>query len=476
MAGKLPLYEALVSHAKQHTSSFHVPGHKSGQAFPNEAAEFFRKILHIDLTEITGMDDLHAPEGIIEEAQQLTAELYGVRKSFFLVGGSTAGNLAMIAASCERGDLVFVQRNCHKSIFHALQLAGVKPVFLYPEIDEDTQTPVGLVRETLQEAIKQYPQAKALVLTYPSYYGLANDISELISLAHKHELTVLVDEAHGAHFVIGEPFPRSAVSMGADLVVQSAHKTLPAMTMASFLHLNSERVNEEKLVYYLQVFQSSSPSYPIMASLDIARYYLQSFIENNKKEAVIQEIQCFKEELVNIGYQVVKPKHDAVRHDPLKVILQADASGYELQQALEAENIFTELADPLNVLLVLPLDEIKQKEEILSRFKQAMLSLNQSMNQKASYTVKQPKQSVAALMLSYNDIQAKTKYRLPFKQAIGAICAEMIVPYPPGVALLMPGEMIELPHIEQIHQLKEMGARFQNGEELWNEGILVVRD
>ena len=288
-----PLYEALLQHAQKKTISFHVPGHKDGQVFQTEVASIFQPLLSIDLTELTGLDDLHSPDGPILEAEKLLADLYQVKESYFLVNGSTAGNLAMIMAACDEDQIVLVQRNCHKSVLHAIQLAKAKPIFLEPEYKTDWKIAASVHYDTVKKALQLYPEAKALILTYPNYYGIAYDIKAMVGLAHQQDIPVLVDEAHGAHFIIGKPFPPSSAALGADIVVQSAHKTLPAMTMGSYLHFNSKLIDVNKVKDYLHIFQSSSPSYPIMASLDLARGYLAGY-DSNDLTYLLTEVSEFK--------------------------------------------------------------------------------------------------------------------------------------------------------------------------------------
>jgi arginine/lysine/ornithine decarboxylase len=316
-----PLYDALMRHKEQKPVSFHVPGHKNGQIFNEKARLVFESILTIDMTEISGLDDLHSPDGPILEAEQLLAELYQVKSSYFLVNGSTVGNLAMILATCEKSDVVLVQRNCHKSVLHGLMLAEVEPVFIAPEIDEEWGLAGGVRLKDLQEALQAYPQTKAIILTHPTYHGQSNELTEIVSIAHKKNIPVLVDEAHGAHFILGSPFPESAIKAGADVVVHSAHKTLPAMTMGSYLHVNSELINENRVAFYLQMLQSSSPSYPIMASLDLARAYLASFSAENK-EILLKKISSFRDELKQIkDIDVMEGTND--RLDPLKITIRS---------------------------------------------------------------------------------------------------------------------------------------------------------
>jgi arginine/lysine/ornithine decarboxylase len=258
----------------------------------------------------------------------------------------------MVMTVCEEDSFVLVQRNCHKSILNALKFAQVHPIFIEPEFDDVWKIAVGVSLQTVREAIELYPNAKAVILTYPNYYGMVNDLKGIVTLAHQHHIPVLVDEAHGAHFILGDSFPTSAVQLGADLVVQSAHKTLPAMTMGSYLHFNSKVIQIDNVIDYLRIFQSSSPSYPIMASLDLARNYLATYSRKDI-DYLLKEIHHFKEELSEIpGIRVLK-----YTGDPLKVTIQSvcGLSGFTLQRKMEELGVFTELADPNNVLFVLPL-------------------------------------------------------------------------------------------------------------------------
>ena len=262
---KTPLFDQLMKHHEGNPISFHVPGHKYGQVFPEKGRNYFSDILKMDATEITGLDDLHSAEGVILEAEKLLADLYRTQRSFFLVNGSTVGNLAMTLSTIKEDEIVLVQRNSHKSIMNGIKLANARPVFISPEYDLDYRVAGGLSYESVKSALIQYPNARAIILTYPNYYGMTVDLKSIIDLAHAHNIPVLVDEAHGVHFIAGDYFPPSAVELGADIVVQSAHKTLPAMTMGAFLHYQSRLVSSSNLQFYLQALQSSSPSYPLMA-------------------------------------------------------------------------------------------------------------------------------------------------------------------------------------------------------------------
>lgn len=475
---KTPLYNQLVLHKEKKSISLHVPGHKSGSLIPVEKAEVYKELLKIDVTELTGLDDLHSPEGVILEAEQLLAKLYGVKKSFFLVNGSTVGNLAMMLSAVDENDLILVQRNCHKSILNGLQLAKANPIFLSPEYDEEWMVAGGISFETVEAAIRRFPKAKAIILTYPNYYGMVYDLKRIINLAHAHQIPVLIDEAHGAHLIAGELFPASSVELGADLVVQSAHKTLPAMTMGSFLHFNSELVPLSAIKQHLQMLQSSSPSYPIMASLDIARSYLGTY---NGEDAhyLRNEIRQFRGALAKIqGIRILPFPNNY--GDFLKVTVQSTCSltGYELQKRLEQQGVYSELADPINVLFILPL--LKRNSpfpfaEIVDRIELALKGTTKHKQKPPPERLDYKRTTLSKPAMSYQEMNKHDVKKASLLEAIGKVAAEMITPYPPGIPLLFPGEIITAEDIKQIRLLLAKGARFQGGESLRDgEGFIQI--
>jgi arginine/lysine/ornithine decarboxylase len=466
---KIPLYEALFEHANNNPISFHVPGHKNGMIF---SKKYFEQILKIDATELSGLDDLHSPEGPILEAESLLANLYGVKNSFFLINGSTAGNLAMVMAACEEDDIVIVQRNCHKSILNALKLGKVTPIFLEPEYDHYWKIAAGVHIQTVKEAVTTYPNAKALILTYPNYYGNTYDLKEMIGYAHHFHIPVLVDEAHGAHFILGEPFPPTAAQLGADLVVQSAHKTLPAMTMGSFLHYNSGLIDLQRILEYLHIFQSSSPSYPIMASLDLARNYLASYTSNDV-QFLLQQIKMFKNGLNEIpGIRVLSYGDGG---DPLKVTIQSTSgqSGFDLQKKLEAFGIFTELADPYNVLFILPLLKGGQSypfQEVLAKIRMALKDMIEMPIIKADPP---SNKRISSLAVGYKEMKKFESIEIPISESVNRVAAETVIPYPPGIPLLLQGEKITQDRVENLRQLLQTKAKFQGGS-LLKQNMLIV--
>nr|WP_206701065.1 MULTISPECIES: aminotransferase class I/II-fold pyridoxal phosphate-dependent enzyme [Lysinibacillus] len=474
MQKKKPIIEGLERFRQQQNISFHVPGHKHGEL--SHLPQAFKDVMRYDVTELSGLDDLHYPEEMILEAEHLLADTYGAMKSFFLVGGSTVGNLAMIYATCQKGDTIIVQRNAHKSIFHAIELVGAKPIFVSPIWDERTLTATHVTFLDLKEAVENYSEAKAVVLTYPTYYGVtSNEIQQQITYCHEKGIPVLVDEAHGAHFQACSLFQPSALSLGADVVVQSAHKTLPAMTMASFMHVRSELIGADKIHHYLRMLQSSSPSYVLLASLDDARYYVQTYMESDGAY-IIEKRNQWIEALRSIS------SLDVIEvDDPLKLLLRVKGySGFQLQEALEAKQVYGELADRNQVLFILPL--LKQGHtypfaEIRVRIKEAvtlLLEAAKTDNIKASQTAYKFVQ-LTEPVYTFDEMASLNKEWLPYMRTIGRISASMIIPYPPGIPLLVPGERITVAKLSQLEELLAAGATFQGNHRLTEKMIQVIK-
>lgn len=466
-----PLVKRLVKFQEAAPVSFHVPGHKNGtlSGLPTD----LRMALSYDLTELEGLDDLHQPQDVIREAEQKLAELYGSDRSFFLVNGSTVGNLAMVYATCGEGEKVIVQRNAHKSIFNAIELTRATPVFITPEWDDATRTVGTVTAEQIEKALEIYPDTKAVILTYPTYYGkTGEELAETIQLCHDKRVPVLVDEAHGAHFVIGEPFPHSALALGADVVVHSAHKTLPAMTMASFLHVQSEFIAPERIAHYLQMLQSSSPSYLLMASLDDARAFVESYSEKDinsfseRRTSVIQRLNCI-EHLQTIDTD-----------DPLKLMVRIEGySGFTIQKELDAVGVYAELADPYQVLFVLPLLKKEHDypfEGIAKKIELAVSRVVQSTNR--NYLLETPMVDKAISTLSYSvkELEEFESDWTPYEEAVGMVAAASITPYPPGIPLLLAGERVMESHLQSLASLLKMGAYFQGAIRVKEKQIFVV--
>lgn len=471
---KAPLYEALMERRLRGESSFHVPGHKFGAILETEQEGIYGPIMGLDYTEIEGLDDLHHPEGVILEAERLAAECFGAEESFFLVGGSTVGNLAAIATVCSRGDRILVQRNVHKSVLHGLMLAGAEAVFVQPELDPDTGLATGIAMEVLKLALSRNPQAKAVFLSNPNYYGMGMDLRPYAELVHTAGLPLLVDEAHGAHFGLHHAVPPSALSRGADVVVQSTHKMLTAMTMGAMLHVQGPRIDRARLKQRLAMLQSSSPSYPLMASLDLARRTAATAGTALMEERIpwlrhlsagIRLLTCIRQAEWNDSYDYL---------DPFKITLydrSGRLSGFQLQEQLGHRGIISEMADDRHALLACSLATDKHDLERLLLALQDIDGLLSgdgeapADNRQVQLPDEPLEAKVGAPMALDMDASchAGSVSALPLEEAIGRRSAETVIPYPPGIPLLFAGEIIRPEAANRIRQLALAGARFQGG-------------
>ncbi|MBN6187366.1 aminotransferase class I/II-fold pyridoxal phosphate-dependent enzyme [Aneurinibacillus sp. BA2021] len=470
-----PLYETLCVYAEEKNLSLHVPGHKDGSVFDGQARSHFQSILSLDATEINGLDDLHHPTGAIAQAQQLAADAFGADQTFFLIGGTTAGNLAAALTVCVPGDTILVQRNAHKSVCNGLLLAGAQPVYIVPQIEPETEVAAGIHPEQLQEALRAHPEAKAVWITNPNYYGMTQDVQALAELCHEAGIPLLVDEAHGAHLGQARGLPSSALQAGADLVVQSTHKMLPAMTMASMLHVQGERISVHRLASVLAMIQSSSPSYPLMASLDVARRYL--VMEGRRQlPHTVAKLEQHRQQL---GKQL---KHISLwherGHDPLKWVLTSRhpaLTGYRLLDMLQECGCVAEMADTKNAVLVFsiaPSDEdIAFAANAIARVDRMLCELSEG---EAHERLLPFQETLIQPAVSLQEAFYRSKERVSIEEAVGRVSAEMVIPYPPGIPLLTPGERITPAHIEAIRRIARAGGYFQGASDDRMETMFVL--
>lgn len=488
-----PLYESLLLHRSRKAVSCHVPGHKQGAAVDEEAAADYKAILSLDQTEIPGLDDLHHPEEAILHAQQLAAHAFGAEQTWFLAGGSTAGNMAMVLSVCGPGDLLLVQRDAHKSVIHALMLAGARAVFLMPEVDTAAGLSLGVSLQTVQQSLERYPEARGLLVTNPSYYGIVRELAPLAALLHRQGKLLLVDEAHGAHLGFHPALPPSAMAAGADAAVQSTHKMLTSMTMSAMLHVQGSRMPRDAVSRVLSMLQSSSPSYPLLASLDLAR-----------RQAAFEGAKLFEEPLASVLWlkqQMAKLKRLAVRsreqeraegelkiaEDPLKVLVYdrlGQLGGSEIKAQLEERGCYPELADARQVLLAFGpgsrmTDAVRIAEALNDMESRLPAEYHDGMRLSAAdEPVKgglgeEQQISVPVAFGLEQSLRPKRITHVPLKHCAGARAAELIIPYPPGIPVLYPGELITEACVRSLARLTEAGVRF-HGYDVGRQGMLPV--
>lgn len=477
---RAPLYEALERHAKRRPHSFHVPGHKMGNSFDREGKERFGSILSLDVTEISGMDDLHQPEGMIAEAQALAAEAFGAEETRFLVGGSTAGNIALIMAVCQPGEKILIQRNCHKSVYNGVILAQATPVYIVPAVDLPMGVAAVLRREDVERALHEHSDARAVFITNPTYYGMGIDLAKMAGIVHRFNIPLLVDEAHGAHYGFHPMLPRSAMQSGVDAAVQSTHKMGTAMTMSSMLHVQGSRIDRNRLYRALSMIQSSSPSYPMMASLDLARRHL--VMEGTKEiERILPELERLREGISSLAWlKMAALSANSVFStlDPFKLLLSLGTNGmtgYQLQNMLEANGMFPELADLNHVLLAASTGTISEDVDSLLMLLEGMEP--QQTDRKAEWSYQPGVHEFYFLgeqvMPIHQAIDA-AKHTVLLEEAEGKISAEMVIPYPPGIPLLVPGERIDSQALLLLGELRSGQARFHGVKDARLHTIEVI--
>jgi arginine/lysine/ornithine decarboxylase len=466
---RAPLWEALQIHQKQSQANFHVPGHKAGQAFDPDGLSRFSSILPIDLTEVGELDDLHAPTGVIKEAQTYAAELFAADKTRFLVGGTTAGILASILTVCKPNDMILVARHCHQSVFHGCLLASATVVTIPSEFDPVTGLELPLSPQKIKDLLRQYPKVKAVVVTSPTYFGVVQHTADIAKVVHAHRIPLIVDEAHGAHFGFHPSLPDRAMQTGVDVSIQSTHKMLPSLTMSSMIHVQGNKIDSSLLDYHLQMIQSSSPSYLLMASLDLTRRYM-ALHGYEMLHQLLHRLADFRTTLTQI--EAVQEQTISYLMDPLKLSLSCDGyTGHELACYLEKKGIFSELADDKKVLFVFSLGT-KQAE--LDYFVKVVNQLQRNQPKKAAEKILEVLPSRGGEIIPYAECRTRERCMVPVEKAIGKRSAVHLVPYPPGVPYVLMGETIERESIDYLLYLQALGGKIRGFEEQDGQHLVSV--
>jgi arginine/lysine/ornithine decarboxylase len=457
---RLPLVEGVLKYIKEKNVPFCMPGHKAGIGFLEtvEGKELYKNLIKTDLTEVDGLDNLHCAEGIIKESEQLLSEYYSSIKSYFLVNGSTSGNLAMIFSCFNEGDKIIVERNCHRSIFNAIIMRKLKPVYIKNKIHSKYDAPLPLDKEHFLCIVNKNKDAKGIIVTYPNYYGICLDLPYVIEIAGEYNMKVLVDAAHGAHFGTCKALPENPMKLGAHMAVMSAHKTLPSLTQTAFLHVGTD-IDISKVDFYVSAFLSTSPSYMLLCSMDYARFYIKEYGESKYEELI--KLCVFNRKKINsLGKFYILGQDDLkdlssnqdldineYTMDLTRFILNVPKgySGHKLLKYLRVNKIQAEMSDSRNVVLIFSLFN-KQKD-----FQKLYIALrNCDMDTlKVEYINLLDYDMPMSLMYPY-EIMDKKRIMLELRESEDKISAVAIVPYPPGIPIVMPGERIGLNSIAII--------------------------
>lgn len=439
------LLKQLLEYTKDNYYPMHMPGHKRNTMLLKDFHPY-----EIDITEIDGFDNLHHAEGIIKDLSERVQKLYHSRKSYLLINGSTVGILAGISACVKKNDRILMARNCHKAVYNAVILNELKPIYVYPQMDGIYGIAGGISPKKIEELLITYPDTKLVVLTSPTYEGIISDVKEIVRICHAHQVPVLVDEAHGAHLGFHKDFPENSIAAGADLVIHSIHKTLPALTQTAIMHVNGTRINEKEVEKYLGIYETSSPSYLLMAGIDQCMTLLSEQSQELFEEYTIL-LSKFYEEMKELKHlQVMRAsdyvdqnqeEHQIYGIDPSKILISVKnttITGSELSQRLLKEyKIQLEMS---SFHYALAMTSICDTKEGFDRLRDALYEIDASLMASKTHGMNLGIR-LEQVLTPYEALQKENEV-IPLAHAKGHVAANNIMVYPPGIPIVAAGEVI----------------------------------
>ncbi len=473
-----PLFNAVRKYVEDKVIQFHVPGHKQGRGI-GELREFIgEKALQMDANGMQDLDYANNPTGVIFEAEKLLASAFGAQNAYFLVNGTTAGVQAMILSACEPGDKIIIPRNAHKSTIGGIILSGAMPVYIQPEINEKLGIAMGITEENLKKAIKENPHAKAVFAVNPTYYGVVSDLKSIVRIAHRHSMAVLVDEAHGAHMMFHDEFPLTAMEVGADMSAASMHKTAGSMTQSSVLLLRSNVIAPDRVKQVLNLTYTSSASYLLMCSLDIARKQIATK-GSDMLEETLQLARWARDEINKIeglyafGKELIgTPGCNDFDETKLGVNVRGlGFTGYQMENKLRKEyNIQVEMSDIYNILAIISIgDRMEDVEALVNALKDIALKTGAKELRAATMIPQNPR-----MIVSPRDAFYAHKKVVALEDSIGEIAGEMIMSYPPGIPVVCMGERISKDIVDYIKLLKEEKCELQGTADPYVNHVRVL--
>ena len=488
---RMPFVEALEAYRKEHFVPFHTPGHKIGIEAPQLLKDWMGPALPYDLGVMYALDDLHEPEGELKEAQELTAELYGADCCWFSINGTTALIEAMIMGTVGPNETIIIPREAHRSVISGLVLSGAKPVYMDCQFDERWGIPLGVFLEDAVRTMEAHPEAKAILLVYPNYYGVGVDIVNIVKEAHKRGLIVLVDEAHGPHLPFSESLSIGAIEAGADLVAQSTHKSVGSLTQTSWLLGQGERINKRRITQMHQMLQSTSPNYIFLASLDMARHQLATAGKDLVSRTV--ELSLYlRNELHKISgvstLEYADIEERVANYDCTKVLIDAKElglTGVVFERMLRKQRIEVELVQAHHVLVLLTIGDTKASVDALIKAVQAVsdevlndsyatdhgLDGNFDVLSKDSVVLPEPVVRVTPRNAMYAH-----REQVPLRDALHRIAGETIAYYPPGIPCVAVGEVISESVLQYIENRKALGYVPNGADDMTLETIWVLQE
>lgn len=474
-----PLFGALRDYAGKGTINFHMPAHKQGRGLPAELATLTgRDLWQLDVTELAGLDDLHRPQGVIAQAQQLAAQVYGAGESFFLINGSTVGLQALLLA-LGQGKKIILPRNCHRAVLGGLILSGAEPEYLTPRVIPDFGIAAGVSAEQIQQALLDNPTAEAVLTVRPNYYGLADDLAAQVRVTHAAGKPHLVDEAHGAHLRFHRHLPEDAMAVGADASVQSTHKMGGSLTQSSLLHLREGALlAADAVAGSLDLLQSTSPSYLLLASLDLARRQLarqgsamwdraiRLAAETGKRLAQIKGLRVLTEECLPA---------DAGKLDPAKLVVAVDGlglTGFQVSALLaERYGLYLEMADWFHIVALFSNASTRGECDALVA---ALRDIAQRDKQTAPLSAFPDLPTAPLKRMRPREAWFAPRCEISLEKARGRICADLVAVYPPGIPLLCPGEEISAEIQAYLQMIDALGLHYQGPVAQTLKNIQVV--
>lgn len=475
---RAPIYEALKKLIDDETIPFDVPGHKRGRGNPLLQEFLGKKALQFDVNSSKTIDNAIHPTGVIREAEKLMADAFSSDEAFLIVNGTTSAVQSMIMAVCEEGEKIIMPRNVHKSAINALILSGAIPVYINPGVNNNLGISLGMSVDDVKTTIEENPDAKAIFIINPTYYGICSNIKEIVNLAHEYDMLVLVDEAHGTHFYFSDNSPQGGMQLGSDMCALSLHKTGGSLTQSSVLLVNSKRINPHYVRSIINITQTTSSSYLLLTSLDLARKQLAAKGKQLVDNAIrLAEYACSEIDKIE-GYYVFSKKlinGDTVTdYDVTKLSINVSSigmSGFEICNILRDEyRILIEYGDASNFMCIISLGDTKENiDKLVEALKDIKRKYAQDKIERVKAEFIVPNVSVSPREAFY-----ARKMPVLFTESEGLVSGEFIMSYPPGIPIIAPGEIISSEAIEYVMYSKEKGSVITGTEDLTNEYINIL--
>ncbi len=477
---RAPIYEALEQFRKNKVVPFDVPGHKRGRGNPELVQLLGKQCVELDVNSMKPLDNLCHPISVIKEAEELAAEAFGASHAFLMVGGTTSAVQSMVLTACKKGEKIILPRNVHRSVINALVVNGATPIYVNPDVDKKLGIALGMKISQVEKAIEDNPDAVAILVNNPTYYGICSNLKKIVEIAHAHNMLVLVDEAHGTHFYFGENMPITAMAAGADMASVSMHKSGGSLTQSSFL-LTGPNVSAGYVRQVINLTQTTSASYLLLASLDISRRNLalrgkEAFEEVEKIAAYarneinkIDGYYAYGEELIN-GDSI----YDFDTTKLTVYTLDIGLAGIEVYDKLRDEyDIQLELGDIGNILAYISIgDRMRETERLVS----ALYDIRRRYKKDRTGLFDHEYINPSVVMTPQEAFYAEKEEMIPIRETNGRICTEFVMCYPPGIPILAPGERIPQEISDYIVYAKEKGCSMTGPEDETIERLNVIRE